>query len=84
MQMREVVERAARRSGAAADEADAVIEALLHELSDAIAAGQVVSLGDFGTFAGQTFRPGPALAQAPAAPPSGLEGYDEGTAPRDS
>lgn len=84
MELREIVERAAWRSGAGVDLTDRVVEALLLELRDVLVAGEVVRLGDLGTFVGPAFRPGPGIAEAPGGTPSGLEGYDEGVAPSDS
>jgi hypothetical protein len=84
MDMREQVDRTAERAGTSRDLTARVIEAHLAEASDAIRRGETVSLGALGTLRGTTFTPGPALGGLGRTPLSDTEGYDEGTAPRDS
>ncbi|WP_217915476.1 ATP-dependent zinc metalloprotease FtsH [Miltoncostaea marina] len=85
MELRDMVARTAWRAGSSEEEADRLVEAFLLELGRAALGGEVVHLGDLGTFRGAVFAPGRALAGATA--PAGfgdVEGYDEGVAPRDS
>jgi nucleoid DNA-binding protein len=83
MEMSEIVARTAWQAGTSEDEAVRLVEAFLHELRAGIAERGVVRLGDFGTFHGAAFTPGPALADPAAAVPPDAD-YDRGTAPRDS
>jgi hypothetical protein len=84
MDIRELVSRAARRTGAGEDAAGELVDAFLHELGTALEQGATIALGDLGTFRDTAFAPGPALAGARGAAFSDTEGYDEGSAPSDS